>query len=107
MLRRGRAKFQSQRGATPNGTTRRVTKRSHRHLAAAPKPVNGRSNARVIALHRPERCKNRRAPPRDDGHVPPAQRLPDARHAPRAVVDVRWALAKRPAPARDESKGEV
>jgi hypothetical protein len=92
--RKGKVSESTRRNA--NGTTRRVTKRSHRHLAAAPKPVNGRSNARLISLHRLKRCKNRRA-----------QTLPDARHSPRAAVDVRWALAKPPAPARDESKGEV
>ena len=102
-----RAKFQTQRGAMPNETTRRVTKRNRRRLAAVPKRVNGRSNAKIIALHRPKRYKNRRALPPEDGHAPPAQRLPDAQHAPRAAVDVRWPLAKRLAPARDESKSEV
>ena len=71
------------------------------------KALNGRSSAKVLVLRRAKLCKNRRAPPRDVGREPPAQRLPDGPHARRAAVDARSPLVKRRAPARDGSRGEV
>jgi len=113
--RRAGVKLAPPRKGKVSESTRRNAERDYQASHKKKSPSSGRrSKARQRALKReghsaasPKALQKQSAPPRADGHVPPAQRLPDARHAPRAVVDVRWALAKRPAPARDESKGEV